>query len=268
MAHPMKSACSSDASRVRKVSGYRRGGAVHKTDAKADKKMFAKKFEPKADMKAEGGKPKARLDKFARGGKVKGKGATTVNVIVSPKQDAKPDLPPMAPDMPPPPPPMAKPPMPMPPPGGPMPPPGAGGPPGMPMRKNGGAAYAKGGKVKDDGLKRGTPVMHDDAKSEEQKHFTNKPPITRKRGGRADGGSVASDLWDGFKAGAKDFASDAGKVVSGDTSGASFQNRKALWDKSKGDDKPARKRGGTVGTKDGAGGGLGRMEKIKLQKRA
>lgn len=217
MAHPMKSACSSDASRVRKVSGYRRGGAVHKTDAKADKKMFAKKFEPKSDMKAEGGKPKARLDKFARGGKVKGKGATTVNVIVSPKQDAKPDLPPMAPDMPPPPPPMAaKPPMPMPPPGGPpMPPPGAGGPPGMPMRKNGGVAYAKGGKVKGskstgpsfmEGVKNGTQVSHDDAKSEEQKHFTNKPPITRKTGG-------------------------------------------------------------AVGTKDGAGGGLGRMEKIKLQKR-
>jgi hypothetical protein len=199
MAHPMKSACSSDSSRVRKIAGYRKGGAVHKTDGKADKKMFAKKFEPK--LKAEGDKPKARLDKFARGGKVKGKSATTVNVIVAPKgagdQAAMPP-PDMGPAMPPPPSP-------------PTPPAGAGGPPpGMPMRKNGGAAYAKGGKVGStfkESVKNGTPVMHDDAKSEEQKHFTNKPPITRKRGG-----SVKMD--------------------------------------------------------DGAGGGLGRLEKVKMQKRA
>src|ERR1700737_2539970 len=64
MAHPMKSACSSESSRVRNVTGYRKGGAVHKSDAKADKKMFAKKFEPK--LKAEGDKPKARLDKKSR----------------------------------------------------------------------------------------------------------------------------------------------------------------------------------------------------------
>lgn len=205
MAHPMKSACSSESSRVRKIAGYRKGGAVHNTDEKADKKMFAKKFEPK--LKAEGDKPKARLDKFARGGKVKGKSATTVNVIVAPKSgDQASAMPPMLPDMPPPP-------MPA---GAPMPPPGAGGPPGMPMRKNGGAAYAKGGKVKGakttgpafmEGVKNGTPVSHDNAKSEEQKHFATKPPITRKRGG-----SVKMD--------------------------------------------------------DGAGGGLGRIEKIKLQKRA
>lgn len=230
MAHPMKSACSSDASRVRKISGFRKGGAVHKSDDKADKKMFAKKFPAKPEMKAEGVAPKGRLDKkprttgakaakempsmekeaYAKGGKVKGKSATTVNVIISPKDDDKTSLPPMPMDAPMPPPPMAaKPPMPMPP-GPPMPPPGAGGPPGLPMRKNGGAAYAKGGKVGSvlkEGTKNGTQVSHDNAKSEEQKHFATKPPITRKTGG-------------------------------------------------------------VVGTKDGAGGGLGRIEKIKLQRKA
>lgn len=60
--------------------------------------------------------------------------------------------------------------------------------------------------------------------------------------GYADGGATfderfsgepQSSSWDYFKAGAKDFASDAGKVFSGDMSGTTVTNRKALMDQDK-----------------------------------
>ncbi|QPF87022.1 hypothetical protein IC762_12280 [Bradyrhizobium genosp. L] len=54
-----------------------------------------------------------------------------------------------------------------------------------------------------------------------------------KRGSYENGGSVVSDMWEGFKAGAKDFANDARKAVSGDMSGTSFDNRRALFDRQK-----------------------------------
>lgn len=80
-------------------------------------------------------------NKYARGGKVKGKGDTTINIVV-PGGGAKPPMPPPMP----PPGLGAGPPPGLPPGGPPMPPPGMGpgGPPGMPMRAAGGRIGSSG----------------------------------------------------------------------------------------------------------------------------
>lgn len=106
---------------------------------------------------------RAGLRRRASGGRTKKSAPVVVNVITGGQQQP-PAPPPMM--MPPPgPPPMEGPPPgpPMPPPGAGAPPPGLGGagmpPPGMPMR-------AKGGAVKAGGLKVGTKVQHDQAKTD------------------------------------------------------------------------------------------------------
>lgn len=99
----------------------------------------------------------------ASGGRTK-KATTVVNVITGGQQ--QPPAPPPMPMPPPGPPPMAGPP-PVPPIGGPpmgMKPPGLGGPPGMPPP--GMPMRAKGGAVKSVGMKVGTPVEHDKAKTD------------------------------------------------------------------------------------------------------
>lgn len=55
------------------------------------------------------------------------------------------------------------------------------------------------------------------------------------KSGKYDNGGVVSGAWEGFKAGAKDFAEDARKAFSGEMSGPTFTNRKAFID---GKDKP------------------------------
>lgn len=137
------------------TKGYATGGSVH-SDEPEDKALIKKMVRRKA-LKAEGAKPKHRADRpnRASGGRVKKGKGTNVTVVVAPQQhDGQGAMPHMPPAMPPPPPAMASPPPPMHPPM--MPPPGAmppgmppGGPPGMMPRKSGGrATYAKGGAVK------------------------------------------------------------------------------------------------------------------------
>ncbi len=154
-----------------------------------DDRLGAEDKKDTADVKAE---EKDGFIERARGGKV-GKGKnTTVNVIIG--AGAKEPPAPMPMPMPPP---MAamppKPPMMPPPPpgaggpgGGPMLPPG-GPPPGIPgLRANGGAAYAKGGAVKGtvaESKRFGTKVTHARGKND-QDAITDKPPITRKGGGK------------------------------------------------------------------------------------
>lgn len=118
------------------TQGYASGGGVH-SDEPADKKLVRRMVKSTA-LKLHGGSVGARSDKpnRAAGGSVKkGKGSTTINVIVNGGKDEppKPMMPP--PVMPP------KPPMAGPPPGGPPPVPMPAGP-GMPpppmMRADGG----------------------------------------------------------------------------------------------------------------------------------
>jgi len=121
----------------------------------------------------------------AKGGRVhKGKGHTSVNVIVAP-QGGHAGLGPMpGAAVPPVPPPRALAP-PMPPPGG-----APGGPPGMPPpmpHHSGGAAYASGGAVKSgptwkEGLRNGTQVQHRDGK-DDGKDIGRGKVITYKTGG-------------------------------------------------------------------------------------
>lgn len=181
--------------------GYARGGAVCDDDA-SDRKTAAAavhkhekhmhKGEAETKLKAGGKVPKARLDRFARGGKVKKSPKTNVNVIVAagghpPQQGGLgapvPMGPPVGPAAGAAPPPMPPKPV-LPPPGpaaGPMP----GGPPMMP-RRNGGRTFAKGGKVAkgvfEEGRRNGTQVSHTPGKNDLD-DITDKPPITRKRGG-------------------------------------------------------------------------------------
>jgi hypothetical protein len=148
MTHPFGNIRQHDVERSRVSSmckGYASGGAVQSFAVPGA--QLAKKAPKPAALKIAGGAPAVRMDRpsRAKGGRVK-KGATNVNVIIAPQgapsspSAAGVGLAPPKPPMPPPPP------MAGPPPGAGMPPPG---PPGMPMRSNGGRAYATGGGVKD-----------------------------------------------------------------------------------------------------------------------
>lgn len=154
MAHPFNKFRQSNVERSRVAgltSGYSGGGVTHKGLSANPTKQRASGGAVMDD------EPMAR----AKGGRTK-KATTVVNVITG-----GPPQPPAAPPMPLPPPPMAGPPLgAMPPPGGPpmgMKPPGLAGagmpPPDMPMR-------AKGGAVKSVGMKVGTPIEHDKAKTD------------------------------------------------------------------------------------------------------
>lgn len=158
MGHPYQKFRQSNVERARVAgltSGYDGGGVTHKGLAANPTKQRAR-----GGAVMDDGAPLAR----ASGGRAK-KASTVVNVIMGGQQQPAP--PPAAPPpmpMPPPEPPMPPPgpPMGMKPPGlggaGPMPPPNLP-PPGMPMR-------ARGGVVKSKGMKVGTPVQHDKAKTD------------------------------------------------------------------------------------------------------
>ena len=164
---------------------YATGGAVHGDEA-ADKALV-KHMVKSSSLKADGHKGKHRQDRpgRAKGGRVhKGKGHTSVNVIVAP-QGGHAGLGPMpGAAVPPSVPPRALAP-PMPPPGG-----APGGPPGMPPpmpHHSGGAAYASGGAVKSgptwkEGLRNGTQVQHRDGK-DDGKDIGRGKVITYKTGG-------------------------------------------------------------------------------------
>jgi hypothetical protein len=155
MSHPYAKFRNSNVSRSRVANltgGYAGGGKTHPGLSASPAKQRAAGGAV-MDMDDE---PLAR----ARGGRTK-KASTVVNVIMGGQQQ-----PPAPPPMPMPPPAMAGPPPgAMPPPGPPpgMKPPGLGGagmpPPDMPMR-------ARGGGVKSKGMKVGTPVEHDKAKTD------------------------------------------------------------------------------------------------------
>jgi hypothetical protein len=164
------------------------GGAVD-GDAREDKALV-KSMVKGASLKSHGGKVKHRGDRpgRAKGGRIhKGKGHTSVNVIVAPQGGA------------------AHPPMPMPPPGvgaAPMRPPmPAPAPPAMPgpalppgaappgMRRTGGRTYASGGSVQNtnwkEGIRHGTKVQHSDGK-DDGKNIGRGKPITYKTGGAVE----------------------------------------------------------------------------------
>jgi hypothetical protein len=193
---------------------YAHGGAVH-GDEKEDKALIRKEVKSSAlkhehkTHKADGGAVAPRQDKVARrarGGKVghKGKGHTSVNVIVAPQQGAggggMVPHPAMAGPAPAPagPPPGAVPPgggmppgamagRPPMPPGGGMPPPGM-----MPPRAHGGRTYARGGAIKSgpawhEGVRNGTQPMNLPNKGD-RKDMGRGRVITYKKGGRIGDG--------------------------------------------------------------------------------
>jgi hypothetical protein len=155
--------------------GRKSGGRAHGDEAE-DRKLFGKMI-----------KEHDAREKRADGGRTKKKGGKHVtNVIVAPQGGHPAPMP-----MPMPPPGIgAAPPIrpPMPPPG---PPPGMGaGPPGMPPpmpRKRGGRAMTP---AWDEGLKHGTKVQHTDGK-DDGADIGRKPVITKARGGKVEGVSVA-----------------------------------------------------------------------------
>lgn len=196
MAHPFAEHRQSkvEKSRVAHITcGYATGGAVH-PDEKQDKKLIDRMVK-KSALSDSGDKAKKRADRpgRAKGGRVKaakGKG-TNVNVIIAGGGPHAGAMPPAGVGAP-----MAAPPMPphppiMPPAG--MPPGGApsmGGMPPMPAHKNGGRAYAKGGRVKgtkvyEEGVKAGTQVQHDPGKNDLAQLGRGKP-ITYKSGGKVE----------------------------------------------------------------------------------
>jgi len=134
-------------------AGYKKGGKVKHSDEKEDMDLMHSELKPSAfkPHKADGGPidggmPKMALGRSRKGGKPHGKGkGTNVNVIVAPKPDASPAMPPLSA-------PIAAGPRPLPPVGGsPMPPAGAmppkpiaAGPGPSPMA----GAMNRGGKVK------------------------------------------------------------------------------------------------------------------------
>lgn len=179
----------------RMTRGYATGGAGPIADAGGP---ATKKAIKQRDAQAVTGKPpRERMDRPGRanGGRVK-KGQTTVNVIVAPKEQEAPAMPPVAgmgvaPPMAP------KPPMPAPPPiaagpppgGPPMPVPGMGAPGAPPIRRHGGRTYATGGAVKakdgpafKEGRRLGTPVQHAGNK-DDTKDIGRGKPVTYKTGG-------------------------------------------------------------------------------------
>lgn len=187
-------------------------------------------------------------------GKSKGKGDTHVNVVVMPKGGDAPMPPPGPPPaamMPPPMPPKP----PMMPPGGPPGAPPMGGPPGMPpggppmMHASGGRVGRKhGGKVKKraDGGMAGTqsgPV--DDSKYDKMEDTSKSYRAPSK----------------GVMENAHDIGETAKRALQGRAWAGHAQNGPG-WKKG---GKVKRAEGGAVrGTKDGAGGGEGREEKIKM----
>lgn len=257
------------------TKGYAGGGGIH-TDASADKKMI-RGMVKSAALKAGGAQTKPRLDRYARGGKVGKKGSTTVNVMISPSQQqpqpvpvpvpagGPPPAPPAPPAMPP------RPPMGMMPPGG---PPMPGGAPGMPgIRSTGGRAYASGGAVKsgrawEEGRQNGTQVSHSPGKNDTSK--INKTPalLTRKRGGRADGGSVGktgsglSDdtlnaMADRYRSGDRSVLQGLGRGAQGAANAQDIMQR------------VGRKKGGRAyPLTGGADSGVGRLQKTKAQRKS
>lgn len=169
------------------TKGYATGGAVSGSPSAGSGVTTSASVARKHGGKIKGAKSSARLDRYARGGKVKGKGHTSVNVVVAPQGGDKPAIPAMPPQgaMPPPRPPMP----PMAGPGAPMMPPGGpGSPPGV-IRRSGGRAYASGGKVTaayKEGLRNGTQVQHSDGKNDGSDIYRAKQ-ITYAKGGKVRG---------------------------------------------------------------------------------
>lgn len=172
--------------------GYATGAAVPIADAGGTPTRKAIK---QRDAQAVTGKPpRERLDRpgRARGGRAPKKGATTVNVIVAPKEveaamppTAGMGLPAPKPPMPPAPPMVAGPPPGAPP----IPPPGMGAPGAPPIRRHGGRTYATGGAVKaksgpafEAGKRLGTPVQAAGNK-DDTKDIGRGKPVTYKTGG-------------------------------------------------------------------------------------
>lgn len=217
MVHPVKSAAHASAKSKMHAIARASGGRVEKKDGAPQPMKKAGKVATKADMKVEGKKSRPNLGKvprkvghsdvqmdkalvkkavhkheaakhpgeaptpLAKGGRANKKANTTVNIIISPREEEKegmempmPPLPPMGAGAPPP-----------------MLPPQALGPADvMKMRKKGGRVTTKAPHrgptpVKDaklEGMKAGTQVSHTPGKSD-LKDIRDYPPITKKNGG-------------------------------------------------------------------------------------
>lgn len=241
MAHPYESSRADKVSRSRvgHLIGHKRGGAAH-SDEKQDRALISKmlKQHESSESKVEGRARGGRLDKFARGGKVKRKADTQINIaVVQPPGDKSSSgapaggalLPPSGglPPPPPPPPSAGPPPAPM----GPM-----GAPPPMPMKPPG--MMNRGGAVK--GFKCGGKVSKMQAGGIPPRKI---PPAVL-----------------GALARRKAAAAAAGPPVNV----AEAQRRGALPIAPRG----AMKRGGMVtGQKGGGDTGVGRLDKVKMQKK-
>ena len=195
MAHPFVEhrAHKHEKSRVAHIAhGYATGGAVMENETAKPVQRKAIKMRDAQAVEGSGVKVRADRPNRKRGGPVHGRHkGVTVNVIAAPHGGAGGPMPPMVP--PPgagPAPAMAGPPRPPM-----MPPPGAGGPPGMPPgmppRRSGGAAYAKGGAVKDgptwkEGIRTGTPMQNNPAGKNDQLDVGRKRVITYRTGGAVE----------------------------------------------------------------------------------
>lgn len=187
-------------SRVARIAPGRASGGRINSDEAEDKALVKRmvhehekhmhKGEKETALKAHGGKVKHRLDRVKRasGGRVgKGKTNVTINVLAGGDKGTAP-VPLPAPVV-------ATPPMPPRPPM--MPPVAAGAPPGLnppmgapPIRKDGGRAYAKGGKVGpayEEGIRNATKVMNSPGKNDQKDVFRPKQ-VTYKTGGRVEAG--------------------------------------------------------------------------------
>jgi hypothetical protein len=242
------------------AKGYASGGAVHSDEAE-DRKVV-KGMVKKGALRAEGGAVKARLDRASRakGGRVK-HGKTNVNVIVGGQHPPAPAPTPV------PPPPMAAPPRPMAPP---MPPPGAGAPPGLPpgmpppgIRRSGGRAFAKGGRVKRDagGATGGSAggVSSDvwDSLTAAEKQETDKITQHRARGGAVKHGPAFDE---GRRAGTQVQHRD------GKDDGKDIGRGKPVTYATGGPVEHPVHGGMSPDLHAGAGGGLGRLRKAKRAK--
>lgn len=249
--------------RVKTITkGYAAGGGVLKSDdlpnsmSKSGGSTMAKGATGliKAPPKVSGKPAKPRLDRpaFARGGRANGK--TNVNVIVAPGGGQnQPPTPPMPPPMPPPQaaPPAAPPHPPM------MPPPGAGPGPGMPpsglaIRKRGGRVNKADGGPVSLPPPVSMPIVQPKAKTQSMDATTTKPSWMQGRKALKTGGRVEN-----MGAAKKEGMKNGTQVTH-------TPGKNDLDDISSKPPALTRKKGGRVyPIDDGAGGGEGRLEKIK-----